>query len=75
MAWLRPNPMTFQRIPKTERKHKPKVLLNMRARSVILSKEILEWINEQIEKKHFSNVSHALEYAIYQLMKREETKK
>lgn len=41
-------------------------------RSVTLSKEILEWINEQIREKRFSNVSHALEYAIYQLMKKEK---
>jgi len=43
-------------------------------RSVTLSKEALEWINKQIRKKKFSNVSHALDYAIYHLMKEEEEK-
>lgn len=41
-------------------------------RSVTLSREILEWINKQIKEKRFNNVSHALEYAIYHLMKEEE---
>jgi Arc/MetJ-type ribon-helix-helix transcriptional regulator len=29
-------------------------------------------IKEQIEKKRFKDVSHALEYAIYQLMKEKD---
>ena len=44
-------------------------------RSVTLSKELLEWINDQIQEKRFNNVSHALEYAIYELMKREKGEK
>lgn len=41
-------------------------------RSVTLSKEVLNWINEQIKKRRFSNVSHCLEYAVYQLMEKEK---
>ena len=41
-------------------------------RSVTLSREILDWIDEQIREKRFSNVSHALEYAVFQLMKKEK---
>jgi len=37
-------------------------------RSVTLSEETMAWINEQIKRKRFKDVSHALEYAIYCLM-------
>lgn len=43
-------------------------------RSVTISKEILEWINEQIRNKRFNNVSHALEYCAYKIMKQEQNK-
>jgi len=43
-------------------------------RSVTLSKEILEWINNEIKNKRFNNVSHAIEFAVYQLMKTEKPK-
>jgi hypothetical protein len=35
----------------------------------IISEESMKWINEQIKAKRFKDVSHAIEYAIYQLMK------
>jgi Arc/MetJ-type ribon-helix-helix transcriptional regulator len=41
-------------------------------RSVTLSEETMAWINEQIKKKWFKDVSHALEYAIYQLMQKDK---
>jgi Arc/MetJ-type ribon-helix-helix transcriptional regulator len=42
-------------------------------RSVTLSEETMAWINEEIKRKRFKDVSHALDYAIYRLM--EEQKK
>ena len=44
-------------------------------RSVSLSREVLDWIDKQIKERRFNNVSHALEYAIYHLMKEEEKEK
>jgi Arc/MetJ-type ribon-helix-helix transcriptional regulator len=41
-------------------------------RSVTLSEETMKWINEQIQKRRFKDVSQALEYAIYQLMKEKD---
>lgn len=41
-------------------------------RSVTLSKETLEWIEQQIKRKRFSNVSHALEYTVFELMEKEK---
>jgi Arc/MetJ-type ribon-helix-helix transcriptional regulator len=40
--------------------------------SVALDKEILEWIDRQVEKKVFANRSHAIEYALQKL--KEENK-
>jgi Arc/MetJ-type ribon-helix-helix transcriptional regulator len=42
-------------------------------RSVTISKELMEWIQQEIKRKRFKDVSHAIEYALYQLM--EESKK
>ena len=41
-------------------------------RPVTLSEEAMAWIKEQIKKKRFKDVSHALEYEIYQLMKEKD---
>jgi Arc/MetJ-type ribon-helix-helix transcriptional regulator len=43
-------------------------------RSVTLSEETMAWIKDQIKKKRFKDVSHALEYAIYQLMQEDKDK-
>ena len=43
-------------------------------RSVTLSEETMAWINGQIKKKRFKDVSHALEYAIRQLSQEDEEK-
>jgi len=43
-------------------------------RSVTLDKEILDWIEEEIRQKRFNNVSHAVEFAVYQLMKEDKEK-
>ena len=44
-------------------------------RSVSLSREVLDWIEGQIKRRRFSNVSHALEYAIFHLIEEEKEKK
>jgi len=36
-------------------------------RSVSISKDLMEWVNEQIQHKRFKDVSHAIEYALYRL--------
>jgi len=36
-------------------------------RSVSISKDLMEWINKQIQHKRFKDVSHAIEYALYRL--------
>ena len=38
---------------------------------IAVSPEILEWIDRKVKEKVFANRSHAFEYAIYQLMKKE----
>jgi len=35
----------------------------------------MAWINEQIKRKRFKDVSHALEYAIYQLIEEDREEK
>lgn len=42
-------------------------------RSVTISKDLMEWVNEEIKRKRFKDVSHAIEYALYHL-KEEEAK-
>jgi Arc/MetJ-type ribon-helix-helix transcriptional regulator len=41
-------------------------------RSVTISEETMAWIKEQIKKKRFKDVSHALDYAVYQLMQEDK---
>ena len=52
----------------TDKETMPKV-----RRSVTISKELLTWINEQIEQRRFKDVSHAIEYSLYHV--KEETEK
>ena len=42
-----------------------------RKTSVTLDDSVLKWISEQIEKRRFRSVSHAVEYAVYKLMEKE----
>jgi Arc/MetJ-type ribon-helix-helix transcriptional regulator len=42
-------------------------------RSVTLSKDIVDWVKEEIEARRFKDFSHAVEYALYHL--KEETEK
>jgi len=42
-------------------------------RSVTISEDLMKWIAEEIDRKRFKDVSHAIEYALFRL--KEETKK
>lgn len=44
-------------------------------RSVTISKELLDWVNRQIEQKRFKDVSHAIDFALYHLKQEDESKK
>jgi Arc/MetJ-type ribon-helix-helix transcriptional regulator len=44
-------------------------------KTVTLPKDVIEWLEKQIEERRFSNLSHGIEYAVYQLMRKEESKK
>jgi Arc/MetJ-type ribon-helix-helix transcriptional regulator len=41
-------------------------------RSVTISEDLMKWINEQIERKRFKDVSHAIEYALFKLKEGKE---
>lgn len=40
-------------------------------KDVTLSDEVYKWIEQQIEEARFASFSHAVEFAVRQLMKRE----
>jgi len=40
--------------------------------SVTLSEELLSWVGKEIEAKRFASVSHAVEYALEELRKKEK---
>lgn len=44
-------------------------------RSVSLSEESIAWIQAEIKRKRFKDVSHALDFAVYQLMQTDATEK
>jgi len=39
--------------------------------TITLSKEILDWVDEKVREHVYSSISHAVEYALYQQMKKE----
>jgi Arc/MetJ-type ribon-helix-helix transcriptional regulator len=41
-------------------------------KTVTLPKDVIEWLEKQIQERRFSNISHGIEYAVYQLMKKEK---
>jgi len=43
--------------------------------SVYMDRKILSWIDEKIEENIYRNRSHAVEYALSQLMKNEKTQR
>jgi Arc/MetJ-type ribon-helix-helix transcriptional regulator len=44
-------------------------------RSVTLSKDIVEWVKNEIEARRFKDFSHAVEYALYHLKEESEKNK
>ena len=42
-------------------------------RTITLDREILKWIEGQIEEKRFASLSHAIEYALNKLIKEEKS--
>jgi len=38
---------------------------------VSIDENILKWIEKQIEEKRFASISHAIEYALFKLIKEE----
>ena len=44
-------------------------------RSVTISEDLMTWINEQIERKRFKDVSHAIEYGLFRLREESTNKK
>ena len=38
-------------------------------KTITLSKDIVDWLEKEIEERRFSSLSHGIEYAVYQLMK------
>jgi Arc/MetJ-type ribon-helix-helix transcriptional regulator len=42
-------------------------------RSVTISEDLMKWIADEIDRKRFKDVSHAIEYALFKL--REESGK
>ena len=43
-------------------------------KTVTLPKDVIAWLEREIEERRFSNISHGIEYALYQLMKKEREK-
>jgi Arc/MetJ-type ribon-helix-helix transcriptional regulator len=43
-------------------------------KTVTLPKDVIEWLEKEIEQRRFSNISHGIEFAVYQLMKKEMEK-
>jgi Arc/MetJ-type ribon-helix-helix transcriptional regulator len=44
-------------------------------KTVTLPKDVIDWLEYEIEERRFSNISHGIEYALYQLMKKEKEAK
>lgn len=43
--------------------------------SVYMDRDVLRWIDEKVKERVYRNRSHAVEYAVAQLMKRERAKR
>ena len=42
-------------------------------RNVTIDEKLLAWVDEEIEKKRFASLSHAIEQALYQLKHKART--
>jgi Arc/MetJ-type ribon-helix-helix transcriptional regulator len=54
----------------TESKAMPKI-----RRTVTISKDVYDWIQEQIKERKFKDVSHAIDYSLYHLKQELEKQK
>jgi len=61
-------------LQKPYKKHTTIIEVMRLKKTVTLPKDVVEWLQEQIKERRFSNLSHGLEYAVYQLMKKEKRK-
>lgn len=43
-------------------------------KTVTLPKDVVEWLEAQIKERRFSNVSHGIEFCVYQLIQKESQK-
>ena len=43
-------------------------------KTITLPKDIIDWLEQEIKERRFSSISHGIEFAIYQLMKKEKEK-
>lgn len=43
-------------------------------KTVTLPEDVIKWLEREIEERRFSNISHGIEFALYQLMKTEKRK-
>lgn len=57
-------------MPNTNNEAMPKV-----RRSVTISEDLMKWIAEEINRKRFKDVSHAIEYALFKLKEEAGKKK
>ena len=46
--------------------------MGKRKTSVSLDEELIKWVEQKIAEKKFASVSHAVEYALEQLRKKEK---
>lgn len=44
-------------------------------RSITISKDLFDWIKQQIEARRFKDVSHAIEYSLYHVKEESEKQK
>ena len=41
-------------------------------KTITLSKDVVDWLEKEIKERRFSSLSHGIEFAVYQLMKKEK---
>ena len=49
------------------------ISMGKRKVTVSIDEELFKWIEEQIKEKRFAGISHAIEYALFKLMKEEQS--
>lgn len=44
-------------------------------KTVTLPADVVEWLEKEVEERRFANLSHGLEFAVFELMKKEREQK